>query len=480
MEEHRLEKLAKIEERGLDPYGARFLRDVSAAELAAEPEAWEGRPIRLPGRIMALRSHGKATFLDLRDHSGSIQVYLRADLMGEAYELVELLDLGDLIGVTGKLFRTRRGELTVEAAELTVLAKALRDLPEKWHGLKDVDLRYRRRYLDLLVSPEVKRTFETRSAIVRSLRRFLDERGFLEVETPVLQALYGGAHARPFETHHHALEMDLFLRIALELPLKRLIVGGFDKVYEIGRVFRNEGISTRHNPEFTMLELYWAYADYTDLMALTEALFAGLAQELHGSPRIVYQGKTLDFTPPWPRLSMVESLREKTGLDVVGIPLAELRRALIGLKLPSEPSEGRGKLIDRLFEHFVEPELWGPVFVVDHPAEISPLARVKPGEPDVALRFELYIAHREIANAFSEQNDPRVQRQRFEEQARDRADGDEEAPPLDEDFLLALEHGLPPTAGLGIGVDRLAMLFTDAPSIRDVIFFPLQRPRSEA
>jgi lysyl-tRNA synthetase class 2 len=478
-EPYRLQKMEALRERGLDPFGGRFERTARARELVEAFERLEGQVFRLAGRLRALRLHGRAAFADLYDESGRIQLHLRADVLGDDWSLVDLLDLGDIVGVEGRLFRTRRGEVSIEASRLTILAKALRPLPDKWHGLTDVDLRYRQRYLDLIVNPEVARTFRLRSRMLSTIRAFLDERGFLEVETPILLDQATGAAARPFVTHHNALDRDLFLRIAMELHLKRVIVGGFEKVYEIGRVFRNEGIDRTHNPEFTMLELYEAYADYTDMMRLTEELVAHVFETLRGTTKVEVGGRPLDFTPPWPRRSFDELLRQHTGVGLDDVPDEAAWRALAERAgLPHGPDVTLAKVIDGFFDLFA-PDLEQPTFVLDYPVEISPLAKRKPGQPRVALRFEAFVEGRELANAFTELNDPLDQRQRFLEQVAERGRGDLEAHPLDEDFLTALEHGMPPTGGLGIGIDRLAMLVADVPSIRDVILFPVQRPRGD-
>lgn len=475
----RTAKVEGLRSRGKDPFGGRYERTHCARQVVADHPANEGETVSIAGRLMAQRVHGKASFADLRDMSGRVQIYVRFDRLGEqGYSDFLNLDLGDMIGVEGRVFCSRRGEVSVEASRVQLLAKSLRPLPEKWHGLRDVDLRYRQRYLDLIVNPEVRETFMARSATIRAIRSFLDERGFLEVETPVLQTLAGGGNARPFVTHHNALGMDLYLRIALELYHKRLIVGGFERVYEIGRVFRNEGISTRHNPEFTMLELYQAYADYTDMMELTEQLFARIAQEVLGTMVLSYQGRIIDLTPPWSRISMLEAVAEHTGIHWDCIPddataVSAARR--LGIELPETPTATL--IFDRIWSDVVEPQLIGPVFVKDYPVEISPLAKRREDNPKLTYRFEAYINGCEACNAFSELNDPLDQRSRFEQQAAEKARGNEEAHVYDDDFLTALEYGMPPTGGLGIGIDRLVMLLTDSPSIRDVILFPILRPK---
>jgi lysyl-tRNA synthetase class 2 len=429
---------------------------------------------------VTLRHHGKTCFAHLMDHTGRLQLYARADQLGEDYPLFTELDLGDFIGVTGEMMRTRTGELTLAVQAFTFLAKSLRPLPEKWHGLKDVETRYRQRYVDLVVNPDSRRIFLLRSRIIQSIRAFRDARGFVEVETPMMQPIPGGAIARPFKTHHNALDMDLYLRIAPELYLKRLVVGGFERVYEISRVFRNEGVSTRHNPEFTILEFYQAYADYTDLMALTEALFAELAQSLLGTLTLTWGEHTVDLTPPWRRLPFFEALSQ--GLDVTVTPetdVATLARAATARGLTGVDGQGPAdKIWKDVFDELIEPMLVQPTFVTDFPIELSPLAKRKRGAPHLVDRFEGYIGCRELVNAYSELNDPIDQLGRFREQAALAARGDDEAHWLDEDYVRALEYGMPPTAGEGIGIDRLVMLFADQPSIREVILFPHLRPET--
>lgn len=475
-------KLDKLRSLGIDPFGGRFERTHEAAQILDDFELWENRQVRVAGRVMALRGHGRVMFADLQDGSGRIQLYLRQDLLGEArFRDFADLDLGDLIGVEGRVFRTQRGQISVEAAGFQLLAKALRPLPEKWHGLKDVDLRYRQRYLDLIVNPGVRDTFRARSRIISAVRRGLEEKGFLEVETPMMHTLAGGAAARPFVTHHNALDLTLYLRIAPELHLKRLVVGGLEKVFEIGRVFRNEGISTRHNPEFTIVEIYQAYADYTDMMALTEELFVRAARAVRDSLTVSFLGHEIDLTPPWPRLSILDGLREYAGVDASALASDEDARATarrLGVRV--EATATAGQVLEELVDTFVQPRLIRPTFLTDHPVEISPLAKRKPDHPALTERFELIVGGWEMANAFSELNDPIDQRERFEAQMREREKGNDEAHTLDEDYLNALEHGLPPCGGLGIGIDRLVMLLTGADSIRDVILFPLMRPRERS
>jgi lysyl-tRNA synthetase class 2 len=479
----RLGKLAALAELGVAPYPYAFARTDEAAELdrrhaglAAGAETSER--VRVAGRIRAIRNSGM--FIDLHDASGKIQVFCHHDFLpAEALAVVRLLDIGDLIGVEGLVRRTPRGELTVNAAAVTVLAKTLRPLPDKYHGLADIELRYRRRYLDLIMNEESRRTLRRRSKVVAALRRHLTERGWIEVETPMLHAIPGGASAKPFVTHHNALDIDLYLRIAPELHLKRLLVGGLgDKLFEINRCFRNEGLSPRHNPEFTTLELYEAYVDYTAMMRLTEELIATVAESVLGSLRIEYGGTAIDLTPPWPRRGMAELVEEATGVDFLAIDdPAAARRAAAELGAAVTGGENWGQALEAAFAARVEDRLIQPIHVTGFPRDISPLAKADRGDPRLAERFETYIYGWEVANAFSELTDPQDQRARFVAQMAARAAGDEEAQPLDEDYVMALEYGLPPCGGLGIGIDRLTMLLTDSPSIRDVIAFPTLRPR---
>jgi len=477
----RKEKLARLREAGIDPYPPRFARTHTAAEalaLLGEAEL-DPTPVSVAGRITAMRGMGKATFLDLRDGSGRIQAYLKQENVGaDAYALLKDLDLGDFLGVTGALFRTKTGEPTVEAREFAVLAKALRPPPEKWHGVHDVEVRYRQRYLDLMANPEVRDIFVKRSNIIACIRRFLDSRGYLEVETPVLQASAGGAAARPFITHHKALGRDFYLRISLELHLKRLVIGGFDKVYELGRIFRNEGASTKYNPEFTMLELYEAYADYNRIMQLVEEMVVAIADEVLGTRQVRNGDAVIDLTPPFPRIQMKQAIMDACGLDFDAYPDDDsLRRAAAETGVRVEDWWGRGKTIDEVFTLHVEPKLIQPCFVIDYPVELSPLAKRKPGDPHLVERFEFFICGREAGNAYTELNDPIDQRERMLAQARLKAAGDEEVEIADEEFLVALEHGMPPTGGLGIGIDRLVMALTGQQSIREVILFPALRER---
>ncbi len=476
----RMDKRQKLLEQGMAPYGGRFDRTHTVDDVLRRFDELEGTSVRVAGRLRTIRRQGRVTFMDLQDNGVRIQLFCRINTMGEdAYERLDWLDIGDIVGVEGQVMRTRRGEQSVEVTEWELLAKALRPLPEKWHGLKDVELRYRQRYLDLIVNPHVRDVFVARSRAVAAIREFLSERGFLEVETPVLHPIAGGANARPFITHHNTLDMNLYMRIAPELYLKRLLVGGFDKVFELGRNFRNEGISTRHNPEYTMVEVYEAYADASAMMELTEQLFAYVAEKVTGSTRIVYQGKEIDLTPPWERLPMAEAVRRYAGIDIEAAATDEEARALAASKgVEVDEGASKGAVLAEVFEELVEEHLIQPVFITDHPVEISPLAKRRDDAPHLTDRFEPFINGWEVANGFSELNDPIDQRQRFERQVEQRAAGDEEAHMMDEDFLRALEHGMPPAGGLGVGVDRLVMLLTDSPSIRDVLLFPHMRTRS--
>ncbi len=483
--QQRIKKLGLLREAGVAPYGTRFDAKDRAGDLVRlygqktkETLEQERISCTVAGRIVALRRFGKAAFAVLQDGSERLQTYLKKDLLSpQAYTVTEQLDLGDWIGVTGTLFRTKTNEFTIEVHELTFLSKALRPLPEKWHGLTDVETRYRQRYVDLIANPDVHGIFAMRSRIITGIRAFLIERGFLEVETPMMHPIPGGAAAKPFVTHHNALGVDLYLRIAPELYLKRLIVGGFPRVFEINRNFRNEGISTIHNPEFTMLEFYVSYADYQDLIRLTEELISSLAQQLLGTTVIEYQGKTINLAPSWRRWSYHQAILEVNSLAPT--VLTDREQALAAAKqlnVPVDPKWPLFNIVNEIFEETVEPRLEQPTFITDYPIEISPLARRKDADPALTDRFELYIAGREIANAFSELNDPLDQRERFEGQAAQREAGNEEAHVVDEDFLRALEYGMPPTAGEGIGIDRLIMLFTNQASIRDVVLFPQLRP----
>jgi lysyl-tRNA synthetase class 2 len=475
----REEKLAQWRTLGIQPYAYRFEPTNHAAEILAWGEqvtAEPGESVRVAGRVMSLRGHGKAGFAHLLDVTGRIQLYFRADRMLDQFRRYELLDVGDWIGAGGCVFRTRTGEITIRVESLELLAKSMRPLPEKWHGLRDPETRFRQRYADLIMNPEVREVFRRRARLVAALRAFLDGRDYLEVETPVLQPLYGGAFARPFVTRHNALDMELYLRISNELYLKRLIVGGLERVYEFSRDFRNEGIDRTHNPEFTMLEFYQAFADVHDMMDLTESLVCQAVQAAAGTLQVAYQGRLLDFAPPWPRLSMLEAVSRAVGEDVSALDAAQLGRLAAAHAIETRTGMGAGGLLDALFTELVQPGLVRPCFVVDHPAETSPLARVSRERPRVVERFEVFADGMELANAFSEQNDPAAQRAAFEAQMERRAQGDEEAQMMDEDYVRALEYGMPPTGGVGIGLDRLAMLVTDSRSIRDVILFPQLRP----
>ncbi|MDQ1143310.1 lysyl-tRNA synthetase class 2 [Bacillus sp. SORGH_AS 510] len=482
----RREKMSSMREQGLDPFGKRFDRSHSAMELInqyseTEKEELEAQnvSVSLAGRIMTKRGKGKAGFAHIQDLTGQIQVYVRQDAIGEeSYKIFDSADLGDIIGVTGTLFKTKVGELSVKVENFEFLTKALRPLPDKFHGLKDVEQRYRQRYLDLIMSQESKATFIARSRIIQSMRRYLDSHGYLEVETPMMHSIAGGASARPFITHHNALDMPLFMRIAIELHLKRLIVGGLEKVYEIGRVFRNEGVSTRHNPEFTMIELYEAYADYRDIMSLTENLIAHIAEEVVGTTTIQYGDYEVDLKPEWKRLHMVDAIKEYTGVDFwKEMSVEEARQLAKEYGVEINDNMLYGHIVNEFFEQKVEEKLIQPTFIYGHPVEISPLAKKNEEDPRFTDRFELFIVAREHANAFTELNDPIDQRERFEAQLKEREQGNDEAHMMDDDFVEALEYGMPPTGGLGIGIDRLVMLLTNSPSIRDVLLFPLMRHR---
>lgn len=475
----RRQKLKELQDQGKNPFLIeKFNPDHHTTDITDNYDEFEGKEVTVAGRVMSKRGHGKISFMDIQDMKGRIQILSKIDELGEeAYKIVSYLDMGDIIGVEGEVFKTQSGEISVKAKKLTLLSKSLQILPEKWHGLKDPDLRYRQRYVDLIVNPEVKETFLLRNKIIRKIREYLDNLGYLEVETPILGNIAGGANARPFLTHHNALNIDMSLRIANELYLKRLIVGGFDKVYEMGKMFRNEGMDTRHNPEFTNIELYEAYADYNDMMEITENLVAYVAKEVLGTTKVEYQGKTIDFTPPWRRIKMQDAVKEHTGVDFDKINTdEEALEVAKEHKLEIKPGMTRGHVISEMFEEYCEQYMDQPTFIIGHPVEISPLAKRNPDDPRITNRFEAFANCWEIANAFSELNDPIDQRERFEEQLRQKEYGDDEAHPMDEDFLNAIEVGLPPTGGLGIGVDRLIILLTNQASIRDVIFFPTMKP----
>lgn len=480
----RIDKMHKIEEHGWKPFGYRFLYTHRAADIAAQFDELSEKEteVKMAGRIMAIRGHGKTCFMDMQDKTGRIQVYVRKDVIGEEnYALIKLMDIGDTVGITGTAFRTHMGELSIKANSVEMLSKSLRPLPEKWHGLKDVETRYRQRYVDLIVNPEVRDTFVKRSQIIRSVREVLDSHDFLEVETPILNTIAGGAAARPFISYHNALDMQVYMRIAPELYLKRLIVGGMDRVYEMGRVFRNEGIDNRHNPEFTSVEIYQAFADYRDMMDLTEEVVVKTAEKVLGTTTINYEGTTIELASPWKRMSMIEAVKEYSGKDFTNVTDLEEARAIAKeLNVAIEPSFGIGKIINACFEEYVEDKLIQPTFITGHPKEISPLAKSNPENPEITDRFEAYIYGREICNGFTELNDPIDQKERFLKQVEERANGDEEANMMDEDFVNALEYGLPPTGGLGIGIDRLVMFLTNSSTIRDVLFFPTMKPLGKA
>lgn len=480
----RIDKMHKIEEHGWKPFGYRFLYTHRAADIAAQFDELSEKEteVKMAGRIMAIRGHGKTCFMDMQDKTGRIQVYVRKDVIGEEnYALIKLMDIGDTVGITGTAFRTHMGELSIKANSVEMLSKSLRPLPEKWHGLKDVETRYRQRYVDLIVNPEVRDTFVKRSQIIRSVREVLDSHDFLEVETPILNTIAGGAAARPFISYHNALDMQVYMRIAPELYLKRLIVGGMDRVYEMGRVFRNEGIDNRHNPEFTSVEIYQAFADYRDMMDLTEEVVVKTAEKVLGTTTINYEGTTIELASPWKRMSMIEAVKEYSGKDFTNVTdLEEARAVAKELNVAVEPSFGIGKIINACFEEYVEDKLIQPTFITGHPKEISPLAKSNPENPEITDRFEAYIYGREICNGFTELNDPIDQKERFLKQVEERANGDEEANMMDEDFVNALEYGLPPTGGLGIGIDRLVMFLTNSSTIRDVLFFPTMKPLGKA
>ncbi|MGI5999153.1 MAG: lysine--tRNA ligase, partial [Lutispora sp.] len=480
----RREKLKALKEAGKNPFDI-VKYDVThhSDEIKDNFEAMEGQFVSVAGRIMSKRDMGKASFSDVQDRNGRIQIYIKTDDIGEEnYKEFKTYDIGDIIGVKGTVFRTKKGEISIHAKEITLLTKSLQPLPEKWHGLKDTDIRYRKRYVDLIVNPEVRDTFIKRTKIIQCVRKFFDDRGYLEVDTPVLATIASGAAARPFVTHSNALDIDLYLRIATELYLKRLIVGGFEKVYEMGKDFRNEGISVRHNPEFTMIELYEAYADYNDMMKYCEECIAYCAQEVLGTTKITYQGTEIDLTPPWNRITMIDAVKKYSGVDFREIKGDEAAREIAKkLNIVDELKKDLkyctwGDILNAAFEAYVEEHLIQPTFVIDYPVEISPLTKAKKDDPSITERFEAFIYGREIANAYSELNDPIVQRERFLQQLQDREYGDDEAYAMDEDFVNSLEVGMPPTGGMGIGIDRIIMFLTDSYSIRDVILFPTMKP----
>ncbi len=477
----RRDKLIELQEEGKNPYEiTKFNRTNTAGEIKTNYEEFEQKDVTVAGRIIAKRIMGKASFCTIQDSDEKIQSYVSINDLGEeSYKAFKTWDIGDIIGITGFVFKTRTEEISIHAKEVTLLSKSLRPLPEKFHGLKDPDLRYRQRYVDLIMNPEVKKTFEMRSKIITEIRNILDKKGYLEVETPMLNTISGGATAKPFITHHNALDMDMYLRIATELNLKRLIVGGYDKVYEIGRIFRNEGMDIRHNPEFTSIELYEAYSDYNDMMNIVEELFSKVSLKVLGTTKVNYQGQDIDLAPGWKRISMIDSIKEVTGIDFNEINTDEEAVALAkerGIEIPDVTKETRGDVISLFFDEYVEKTLEQPTFIYDYPIEISPLAKKKKSDPRLTERFEAFIGGREYGNAFSELNDPIDQYERFKKQVEAREAGDDEAGMMDEDFIQALEIGMPPTGGLGIGIDRMVMLLTDAASIRDVLLFPTMKP----
>ena len=490
LRQQRINKLEQLKELGVNPFANDFTPSTTALAILKEYSDQEAKtleesapPVTIAGRIVSLRHFGKAAFAHLQDRSGKVQAYIRKNLVGEEnFKIFKLFDIGDTIGINGTIFKTRTGEVTVMAKSVRILTKALRPLPEKWHGLKDIETRYRQRYVDLIVNQEVRETFIKRTQIIDIIRDFFKEKEFLEVETPMMQAVAGGAAARPFSTHHNALNLDLNLRIAPELYLKRLVVGGFERVFEINRNFRNEGISIKHNPEFTMIEFYQAYATYLDLMGLTEELFVTICRTLNNNDTLIYQGQEINFTPPWDHLTVIEAIEKYADIDAKRLQNRKTILEIIdeiGLEITPRERECHGKCLMKLFDEKVEEQLIQPTFITDYPVAISPLSRRNDSNPEVTDRFELFIAGREMANAFSELNDPLDQRERFEQQLKEKAAGDQEAHQFDADYLRALEYGLPPTAGEGIGIDRLVMLFTDAASIRDVILFPLLKPEQQ-
>lgn len=475
----RREKLAKLQSEGRDPFKIeQYERTAFSTTIINEFESYEGKHVKIAGRLMAKRIMGKACFFDIQDKDGRIQVYIKGDTIGfEEYEILQTYDMGDIMGIEGEVFKTKKEEISIKAEKVTLLSKSLQVLPEKWHGLKDTDTRYRQRYVDLIVNPEVKETFIKRNKIMRGIRTYLDDLGYLEVDTPILSTIAGGASARPFITHHNTLDIDMYMRIANELYLKRLIVGGFDGVYEMGKMFRNEGISIKHNPEYTAMEVYVAYKDYEFMMELTENLVAYCCEQANGTTKVDFQGTEIDFAPPWRRISMTDAVTMYAGVNFNEIETdEEAREAGKKLHLEITPNMKKGHVINAAFEEYGEKHLIQPTFITHHPVEVSPLAKRNPDNPSITNRFEAFANTWEIANAFSELNDPIDQRARFEEQMAAREGGDDEAHMMDEDFLNALEVGLPPTGGLGIGVDRMIMLLTNSASIRDVIFFPTMKP----
>jgi lysyl-tRNA synthetase class 2 len=487
--ERRFEELKELNEKGIQPFAYSYEVDAYSRSIKENFEQYENKDVSIAGRIMAIRRMGKASFAHIQDKEGRIQFYLKKDDVGESYDIFKLLDIGDIVGVTGFVFKTKTGEISVHAKSFSLLAKSIRPIPIAkeavdengnkvvYDQFADKELRYRQRYVDLIVNPDVREVFLLRSKIVSEIRRFLDDRGLVEVETPILQPLYGGASARPFITHHNALDVDLYLRIADELYLKRLIVGGFDAVYEISKDFRNEGMDRTHNPEFTMLELYVAFKDYNWMMSFVEEMVCNMAQKVFGKTEFEIEGQLVNFNPPWKRISMVDEIKNKTGIDVLAASQEELIGELKKLHVEIKGGESKGKLIDLLFEATIQGELIQPTFVIDYPVELSPLAKKHRTREGLVERFEGFVLGREICNAFSELNDPIDQKNRFEDQSKMRDEGDDEAHQIDEDFVRALEYGMPPTAGLGVGIDRLVMLLTNQSSIRDVILFPQMKPQ---
>ncbi|HWO57439.1 MAG TPA: lysine--tRNA ligase [bacterium] len=478
--EHRRHKLDQWRAAGVNPYPHEFARTHQAGAILEGFAALEGRMVRAAGRIVSWRAHGKSTFFHILDGTAQIQCYAKADVLGDLYARLDWLDLGDFIGVEGEVFKTRTGEITINLKSFTLLSKSLRPLPEKWHGLTDTELRYRRRYLDLISNEDVRELFRKRTRIVSAVRAFLDNLGFMEVETPVLQPLYGGAAARPFITHHNALDTDLYLRIADELYLKRLIVGGFERVYEVCKDFRNEGIDRDHNPEFTMVECYAAYWDYRDVMKMLRDLYIHVTTEVNGIPEIPFDGQSIDLSQPWPEYPLLDIIRERTGVDLTNTDPVRARAEAKRIHVEIPDNASYGKVVDEIFSQRVQPDLVAPTFITDYPEEISPLAKKHRSKPGLVERFELFMCRKELGNAFTELNDPIDQRARFMAMAEAARRGEEEAHQLDEDFLLALEHGMPPTGGLGFGIDRMVMAITGAPSIREVILFPTLRPERAA
>jgi lysyl-tRNA synthetase class 2 len=473
----RREKMETLRQKGIDPFGHAFKTTHMSQEIIDNFESMEDQEVIVAGRVMSMRGHGKVSFIDLHDFQGKIQIYVKIDVVGEEnFDLLKQMDIGDIIGVRGLVFKTQRGEISVKAQELIFLSKSLHPLPEKFHGLKDVEMRYRQRYVDLIVNPEVKQTFINRSRIIAAVREFLNNRGFLEVETPTMHAIAGGAAARPFITHHNALDIDLYMRIALELHLKRLIVGGMDKVYEVGRVYRNEGIDMKHNPEFTLLELYEAYSDFEGMMEVTEQLVEYVCKKIHGTTKIVYQDKEIDFKTPWKRMTMIESVKEYSGVDFAELDDESAMAAAKERNLEVEDYFTKGQILNVFFDAYVEDKLIQPTFIYDYPIEISPLAKRRADDPSMTYRFEAFVNGSELANAFSELNDPIDQKGRFLDQMKQREQGDDEAHVMDEDYVHALEYGMPPTGGMGMGMDRLVMLMTNSVSIRDVLLFPTMKP----